>query len=147
MGTGPKPRDARALASECRMPPPPLPFLAGALARNDFAATAPAAAPRTWRRELGQLCRAPLQQLLPAPRAAPLQLPKLLLVPPLQLHDALQLPQLLQAGGPRLCGGRGEARCCPGAPPPPPRPRCPGPSPGLTPTSLGLSRPYPQLLW
>lgn len=105
---------APARAAEGRAAPPPLPLLAGALARAQLAA--PAAAPRARRPESSQLRQAPLQELLPAPRAAPLQIPQLLLVPPLQLHDALQLPQLLWAGGPRLCGGWGEARRHPAAP-------------------------------
>lgn len=130
VGTSREPQAARARAAGGRMPPPPLPVFAGAFPRAELAAPALAAAPSARRPELGPLRRAPLQQLLPAPRAAPLQLPQLLLVPPLQLHDALQLPQLLQASGPRLCWGRREAR---GPREPPPTPS-PGPSPGSTPT-------------
>lgn len=118
-------------------PPPSLPLLARALPRAEPAAPA---APRARRPQLGQLRRAPLQQLLPAPRAAPLQVPQLLLVPPLQLHDALQLPQLLQAGGPWLCGGRGEVRRREGAPPrPAPESRTlPGFVPKITRTQQAL---------
>lgn len=110
VGTGPEPSDDGVRTSEGRMLPPPLPFLAGALARAELAG--PGA---RWPKR-SQLCRAPLQQLLPAPRPTPLQLSQLLLMPPLQLHDALQLPQLFQAGGSRLCGNPGEAPRCPGAP-------------------------------
>lgn len=124
-------------------PPSPLPLFSRSLARAELAAPAPAAAPGAWRPEPGQLRRAPLQQLLPAPHAAPPQFPKLLLLAPLQLHDALQLPQLLQAGGLRFCGGQGEA-CAPWEPPPATEsPTLPKLDPKV---SLGLSRPYPQFL-
>lgn len=82
----------------------PLPLLAGALARAELAG-------RCWGLELRQLCGATLQQLLPAPGSTPLQLSKLLLVSALQLHHALQLSQLFQAGCLWLCRGMAEAPC------------------------------------
>lgn len=82
----------------------PLPLLAGALARAELAACC-------WGLELCQLCGATLQQLLPAPGSTALQLSELLLMSPLQLHHALQLPQLFQAGGLWLCRGIAEVPC------------------------------------
>lgn len=141
MGTGPKHSVASTCAAVGSWSPLSLPFLAGALARAEPAD--PAAAPHTLWPELRQLRRAPLQQLLPAPCAAPLQLPQLLLMPSLQLHEAFQLLQFLQTGGPGLCGDPREASYRPGAPL---FPTSPESSPGWSPRLLGLNRPYPQLL-